>query len=135
MSKVTTYHRRKPAPKVRLFPRLNDKGEEVLSEHNLVRESVFRPPTLQEQIRRLESAGKIARGFLPDDDYADDDFGDDFDDLPEEGLSPYEMSEFEALQKRVRELTEKGNPKQATPPAKPSVPPPAEPGSSGGEPS
>lgn len=120
---LAKHYQRKPAPKERDFPRLDADGLEVLDSHSLVAEMMFRPPTLQEQISRLNEAGKIHR-FLPDDDYADDDYGDDYDDIPDEGLTTYEL---DAIGIGLPKPSKSGKPKKATTPPGPDEPAPGGP--------
>lgn len=127
MSTLAKHYQKKPAPKLRENPRIDANGHEVLDPTNHILSAAFRPPTLQEQISRLEKAGKIARGFLPDDDYDEDDFGDDFDDLPDEGITPFEVA---ALPKSERPQ-KKAVQKQKTPAATTPAPMDAEPSGDG----
>lgn len=125
---LAKHYRRKPAPKQREFLRLDEAGREDLDQHSLVAEIMFRPPTLAEQIQRLNEAGKIHR-WLPDDDLADDDFGDDLDDIPDEGLTLHELA---ALPKASEKLAKRGKDPHATPTPDSSGTPPVAPNTQAG---
>lgn len=72
--------------------RLDVLGREVLDDDRPVDEAIVRPPTLQQQIARLNRAGEMVRSYYQGlDDLEDDDFAEYLDEQPEEGLTPYEV--------------------------------------------
>lgn len=89
-------YRQRPMVRTRENPRLNELGDEILDPTNHIDQFEMRPATLQEQIARLSQAGQIYRERLQAqyDDLHEDDFGEEFDDVSEEGLSPYEIAEL-----------------------------------------
>lgn len=118
------YYAHKPSPKLRDLTkhRLSEDGSmEVLDDTRMVLDLGLRPPTLQEQIARLEAVGKLARGFY-DEDRAEDDFGENEEDLPPEGLTQYEIDEVN--RGRPKKPAKKPDDKPATPPPAPSDPAP-----------
>lgn len=107
-------YRSKPKPNLRPNPRLSDRGREILDPQSEVAPVGLRPLTDFERIQRLAAFGQRMNNFLPDDEFEDeDDFHDHLDDLPPEGLTPYEISELR--QNLIRKVTEKKKPSSATP--------------------
>lgn len=117
--------------------RLDDQGNEVLDETPVTLTLEF--PTLHQQIARLNQAGiNYMANFLPDDDLAEDDFGDEEGDLemPLEGITPYEAVETQVYRDWLGRPRKAGEPSSTgkgggvvsetteTPP----LPGPAEPG-------
>ncbi len=104
---LAKHYRTKPAPKLHTNDRLDDRGREKLDDESVVGVCEFRPATLQEQIARLNQAGEIYRGEIHEQDLEDDDFAEDFDDIPGEGLTPYEL---DALPKPPKKSKKKSTP-------------------------
>lgn len=126
-------YRKKPEPKPRFNPRLDERGNEILDDTNHIEQLEFRPPTLHEQISRLENAGRIFRSYILEDD---DDFGEEFDEVPDEGYTPYELDAMgqdePTLVKRIQKRLQKKKDDPATPPAAtPPSPSPMNAGPSG----
>lgn len=82
------------------FPNLDSLGNEINNDPPVA--LAVRLPSLEARIAQYEHAGRARQAYFdsvydPDTGafiggLADDDFGDDFDDLPEDGLSPHELS-------------------------------------------
>lgn len=85
-------YRKKPAMKVRKIPTLNPDGSEILDPTPLAVEMIgVRPLTMQELYEKFTQHGDVAHNLVYDDFLDDDDFMEELDDLPENGLSPYEV--------------------------------------------
>lgn len=70
------------------FDGLNEDGQEIGDPTpNTI---PVRLPTMEQRVARFELAGQIRQDYY--DDLLEDDFQDEFDDIPPEGLSPYEES-------------------------------------------
>lgn len=72
-----------------------------------------RLPSIQQRLHMYERAGAIKAAFY--DDLADDDFQDELDDLPEDGLSPHELADSDftrdadiarSIRKRAKEASD-----------------------------
>lgn len=76
--------------------RLVGDGKEVVSRVPLATDLIgVRPLSLQEQVERFGGHGVVDWRLVPDEKFlSEDDFHDYLDDLPEEGLSPYELAGF-----------------------------------------
>lgn len=126
MSKLHSHFQSKPFPKLRpANPRLSEDGStEILDSVSETISREFQPPTLSAQINKLNRLGQIARYGAPlftDDTFTDDDdFHDDYDDIPFEGLSPYEVAGMGL--KPEKKPTEKKKPSSATTPATAAAP-------------
>lgn len=124
---IKSIYRSKPVPKSRINPRINSRGREVLDPVSSVAPIGFRPLTDFERLQRLTLHGMRVDRFLPDDEFTDEeDFHDHLDDVPDEGLTPYEIAEIKP--KASNNLVQKVLRKAAPPP------PPAEEGASGDAP-
>lgn len=124
--KLASHYVTRPTPKVRQSVRLTARGHELLDNTPLFDPIQFRPPTLAEQIKRLNDAGKIARGLMPDDDYADDDYGEHDENVPGEGMSPYELNDIvQRVYAETRKTPKKAEKKPVQTP-EPASPPPCE---------
>lgn len=123
MTKTVSPYRVKPRPKLRSNPRLSDRGREVLDPTSEVAPIGLRPMTDFERLQRLVSHGQRMSNFLPDDDFSDeDDFHENLEDLPPEGLTPYEIVEMR--QKPIRKPVQKSSAAPApTPPPAEQTPP------------
>jgi hypothetical protein len=92
------YRYRPSSQTVKLKPTLNEHGLEIGDSTPVA--LPVRLPTLEQRLQRYEAAGEARQAYY--DAYFDpvtgqfadgmhpDDFDDDFDDIPSEGLSPYE---------------------------------------------
>lgn len=74
-------------------PRLTDDGKLRVSPTPLATDLIgLRPMSKEEQIARYTGHGIIDFNLIPDENFlSEDDFHDYLDDVPEEGLSPYEL--------------------------------------------
>lgn len=71
-------------------------GKEVVSHVPVATDLIgVRPLSLEEQVKRFGGHGVVDWRLVPDEKFlSEDDFHDYLDDLPEEGLSPYEIAGF-----------------------------------------
>ena len=61
----------------------------------------LRPLTIEEQVARFTRADITDFNLIPDENFLDEeDFHDYLDDLPEEGLSPYELAGFQNISRQ-----------------------------------
>lgn len=75
-------------------PRLTPEGDMIVDPMPLADDLIgLRPMSLEEQIARFDGTGLADNSLVPDEQFlSEDDFHDYLDDLPEEGLSPYEIA-------------------------------------------
>lgn len=103
---LANYYQDKPRPKLReSHPNLTEDGAFTVSDlPSATQQAEFRPPNLAQQVIRL-TGGVMKNGswVLPDDDLADDDFGDYMDDLPDEGYTQAELDAMPEASKSARE--------------------------------
>lgn len=98
-------YRPKPDYKQRSNDRLNARGQEVLDNERPVDEYVMRPPTLAQQIQRLNAAGETVRQFYYHEGLDEEDFMEYLDELPDEGITEYEkaaLTDDEPVKKAVK---------------------------------
>lgn len=80
-------------------PRLTSDGSLVMDPMPLAIDLVgLRPLSIEEQVARFTRADLTDFNLIPDENFLDEeDFHDYLDDLPEEGLSPYELAGFQNI--------------------------------------
>lgn len=126
-------YQQKPKPKQRVHnERLSeDYSHEVLDPTRYFDTINFRPPTLAEQIARLNEAGKIYRAHHQyDEDRDEDDYGEEEENMMQEGMTPYELEDVvrrvmvETRGKAKKKPAEKPLNDPAAPPVTPSTPAP-----------
>lgn len=128
-------YRKRPVGKLRVNPRLDANGSEVLDPQSAVAPIGFRPMTEFERLQRMVAHGQSLDRFLPDDDLSDDDFGEHLDDIPPEGYSPYEVIEMDkgVTKKRSKSVSPVPAPTPAAPPPSPAPTPSPAPSQGNGE--
>jgi len=126
------------------YERQTDDGKELLDSKPLT--VPVRLPSIDQRLALYERAGQARQEFydyLFDPENADqlaafingDDFGDDYDDIPTEGLSPHEYHPIKDAAKADKEArkaskAKSATPLQAEPPAAPTAKPEGEAGAS-----
>lgn len=107
----------------KLQSRLTPDGSIAASDVPLV--APVRLPTMKQRIALYEQAGAVKQ-MMYDPEGSEDDWFDHLDDLPEEGLSPYELSESDIaaqaefarkVKKAAQKRVDKRKASDATPPA------------------